>query len=204
MNRTSTKVEEAQQSSMNVNKQPTSLSSRNGHLDLYDTSEETIEKVALEFIQLVGSQYVTVKLDERRLRSITKWSPASPSHIPNLVVLPQSTAEVSEILRVCSRNRIPVLGYCGGTSMPGAIAATRGGVCVDFNRMNKIVEVHKEDMDVVVQPAVNWQDLNSHLEEYDLFFPPDPGPGAKIGGMVRLRENSSSVAATADQNRRSP
>lgn len=68
--------------------------------------------------------------------------------------------------------------------MPGALAATRGGLCVDFKRMNKILAVHQEDMDVVVQPAVGWEDLNVDLGRCGLFFPPDPGGGAKIGGMV--------------------
>ncbi|KAL8780582.1 MAG: hypothetical protein Q9194_000854, partial [Teloschistes cf. exilis] len=52
--------------------------------------------------------------------------------------------------------------------------------------MNKILHVHKDDMDVVVQPAVGWQDLNQELESSGLFFPPDPGPGAKIGGMIAM------------------
>lgn len=81
--------------------------------------------------------------------------------------------------------------------MPGAIAATRGGICVDFNRMNKILETHKEDMDVIVQPAANWQDLNAHLVDHDLFFPPAPSPGAKIGGMVSL-QRSFDIVATAN------
>jgi D-lactate dehydrogenase (cytochrome) len=50
--------------------------------------------------------------------------------------------------------------------------------------MGKILTLHKEDMDVVVQPAVGWEMLNEELAKDNLFFPPDPGPGAMIGGMV--------------------
>ena len=53
--------------------------------------------------------------------------------------------------------------------------------------MNRIIAVHAEDMDVVVQPAVGWQSLNAALEQHGLFFSPDPGPRANIGGMVRLK-----------------
>lgn len=74
--------------------------------------------------------------------------------------------------------------FSGGTSLEGALAATRGGVCIDFSRMDKILAVHKRDMDAVVQPGVGWQLLNEELEKDDLFFPVDPGPGACIGGMV--------------------
>ena len=152
----------------------------------YDTSEKNVLEAKEEFVDLLGSESVVSNLEERRAHSITKWSPASPSQIPALVVFPTSTANVSAIMEVCTRRQIPVIGYCGGTSMPGSIAATRGGVCVDFGKMNKILTVHREDMDVVVQPAVGWEDLNTTLEEHDLFFPPDPSPGAKVGGMVSL------------------
>lgn len=68
--------------------------------------------------------------------------------------------------------RISAMRYCGGTSMPGALAATRGGICIDFNRMNKILSLHKEDLDVIGQPGVEWEALDTHLEGHGLFFPP--------------------------------
>jgi len=68
--------------------------------------------------------------------------------------------------------------------LEGHFAATRGGICIDFSRMDKILTLHKDDLDVVVQPAVGWETLNEELGEQGLFFPPDPGPGAMIGGMV--------------------
>jgi D-lactate dehydrogenase (cytochrome) len=87
-------------------------------------------------------------------------------------------------MKICHKRRIPVTGYSGGTSLEGHFAATRGGICIDFGRMGKILQLHKEDMDVVVQPAVGWEMLNEELAKSNLFFPPDPGPGAMIGGMV--------------------
>ena len=117
-------------------------------------------------------------------RSSTEWS-VSPSEIhASLILFPQSTLQVSEIMKICHRRRIPVTGFSGGTSLDGALASTRGGVCIDFSRMNKILDFHERDMDVVVQPAVGWEDLNERLARKGLFFPPDPGPGAQIGGMI--------------------
>lgn len=55
---------------------------------------------------------------------------------------------------------------------------------MDFSRMDKILKLHKDDLDVVVQPALGWELLNEVLGKEGLFFPPDPGPGAMIGGMV--------------------
>ncbi|KAL9034823.1 MAG: hypothetical protein Q9214_006868, partial [Letrouitia sp. 1 TL-2023] len=150
----------------------------------YDVSNENISSARYQLNKLLGHQQVVSKLDARRAHSITKWSSAAPSQIPALVVFPQSTTEVADIMKVCLYHRIPVVGYSGGTSLPGAITATQTGVCIDFNCMNKILAIHAEDMDVVVQPAVGWEELNAHLAAHNLFFPPDPGPGAKIGGMV--------------------
>lgn len=87
-------------------------------------------------------------------------------------------------MQVCHKRQIPVTAYSGGTSLEGHFAATRGGICIDFSRMDKILALHKDDLDVVVQPAVGWEGLNEDLGEEGLFFPPDPGPGAMIGGMV--------------------
>lgn len=87
-------------------------------------------------------------------------------------------------MKACHRRRVPVTPYSGGTSLEGNYVPTRGGVCIDFANMDKILALHERDHDVVVQPAVGWEDLNETLSKNGLFFPPDPGPGAKIGGMI--------------------
>ena len=153
----------------------------------YDISKENVWKANDGFVELLGAEGIVLDINERRAHSITKWSPAAPFQIPDAVVFPKSTEDVSAIMKLCSQNRIPVIGYCGGTSMPGAIAATRGGICIDFNRMNKILAIHQEDLDVVVQPALDWEELNAQLASHELFFPPDPSPGARIGGMVSIK-----------------
>lgn len=152
----------------------------------HDVSRENISGAQDEFITLLGSNGVTSDPEKCFAHSCTPWSQALPSQTAALIVLPSTTSDVAATVKICSQRRIPVTAYSGGTSFSGALAATRGGVCVDFQRMNQILALHAEDMDVVVQPAVGWQDLNAHLEGQGLFFPPDPGPGARIGGMVRL------------------
>lgn len=150
----------------------------------HDVSKQNLDAASKELIAILSSNSVTSDVDVLRAHSSTPWSPAPPLQSPALVVTPRCTPEVSEIMKMCSRRRIPVTAYSGGTSFAGALASTRGGICIDFEKMNRILAVHKEDMDVVVQPGLGWQDLNRHLEPQGLFFPPDPGAGAKIGGMV--------------------
>lgn len=137
-------------------------------------------------VQIVGKPHVSTDEFNLGSHSESEWSSYQnrPGEVPFLVVSPASTEEVSEIMKVCHARRIPVIGFSGGTSLEGHFAATRKGVCVDFHRMDKILNLHAKDLDVIVQPAVGWEDLNEYLGEQGLFFPPDPGPGAQIGGMV--------------------
>jgi D-lactate dehydrogenase (cytochrome) len=137
-------------------------------------------------VKIVGKENVSTAPSELESHSTSSWSthPALPEHVPFLVVKPETTEQVSEIMKICHERKIPVTPYSGGTSLEGHFTPTRGGICIDFARMDKIVTLHAEDLDVVVQPGVGWEILNEELEKSGLFFPPDPGPGAQIGGMI--------------------
>lgn len=137
-------------------------------------------------VSIVGEEHVSTKESDCQYRSGSDWSSytTKDTERPFMIVFPSKTEEVSEIMKVCHLRKIPVTGYSGGTSLEGHFSATRGGICLDFARMDKILKLHKEDLDVVVQPALGWEYLNEQLAHEGLFFPPDPGPGAMIGGMV--------------------
>ncbi|EKG13424.1 FAD-linked oxidase [Macrophomina phaseolina MS6] len=77
-----------------------------------------------------------------------------------------------------------MIPYSGGSSLEANFAAPFGGMSIDFAHMDAILALHADDMDVVVQPAVPWMELNERIKDSGLFFPVDPGPSAKIGGMV--------------------
>lgn len=139
-----------------------------------------------DFVKIVGRDNVSTLETDLAHHATSTWSThqPQPDEKPFCVVYPASTADVADVVRVCHARRIPVVAYSGGTSLEGHYTQTRKGVCIDFGRMNKVLALHKDDMDVVVQPAVGWEALNDHLASEGLFFPPDPGPGAMIGGMV--------------------
>lgn len=152
----------------------------------HNTAPTNLEAAWTDFRDIVGPENLSTEAADLASHSGSDWSsyPALPGDRPFCVVRPATTEEVSEIMKICHRRRIPVTAYSGGTSLEGHFAATRGGICVDFSRMDQILTLHKDDLDVVVQPAVGWEYLNEELAEQGLFFPPDPGPGAMIGGMV--------------------
>ncbi|KAK8434316.1 D-lactate dehydrogenase [Phyllosticta citricarpa] len=152
----------------------------------HDHSKFTYQAAWVDFKDIVGKENVSLNEADLKAHSGSDWSTYSPrpDEVPFLIVRPADTQEVSEIMKVCHDRRLPVTPYSGGTSLEGQYTPTLGGVCIDFCRMDQIVKLNKEDMDVVVQPAVGWEALNEELGQHGLFFPPDPGPGAQIGGMI--------------------
>ncbi len=122
---------------------------------------------------------------------------ASEAHFANMppdaVVYPDTTAEVAQIVRICAAAEIPLIGWGAGTSLEGHAIAPRGGVTVDFNRMNAVLEVAPEDMLVTVQPGVTREALNTELRATGLFFPVDPGANASLGGMASTRASGTTA-----------
>ncbi|KAL3457628.1 hypothetical protein BJX64DRAFT_14905 [Aspergillus heterothallicus] len=152
----------------------------------HDISPSNLQAAWADFVEILSKENVSTEHADLVAHAGSDWSSytTKENERPFLVLYPSSTEDVSRIMKVCHQRRIPVTPYSGGTSLEGHFAPTRGGVCVDFRRMDRILELHKGDLDVVVQPALGWEELNEHLADEGLFFPPDPGPGAMIGGMV--------------------
>ncbi|KAL1866439.1 hypothetical protein VTK73DRAFT_4718 [Phialemonium thermophilum] len=134
----------------------------------------------------LGDDTVSTDPDDLHAHGYSEWSSTNPDNLPVAVAYPRSTEQVSAIARTCSKYRIPIIPYSGGSSLEGNFSAPYGGISVDFAYMDKIIQFNKDDMDVVVQPSIGWQDLNEQLAKMNsgLFFPIDPGPSAKIGGMI--------------------
>ncbi|GMG47380.1 unnamed protein product [Ambrosiozyma monospora] len=113
---------------------------------------------------------------------------------PYLITYPETTEEVQAIVKICYKYNVPMVPYSGGTSIEGHFIPTRKGISIDVIRMDKVLALHEDDLDVVIQPGVGWQELGDYLKPHGLLFGPDPGPGACIGGMVAT--NCSGTRAT--------
>lgn len=104
--------------------------------------------------------------------------------LPDVVVWPHTTEEVSRLVRWAREKRVPVTAWGAGTSLEGNPIPVRGGMVMDFNEMNRIIAVRPEDFQADVQAGVIYKELNKTLARDGLFFPPDPGAAATIGGMI--------------------
>ncbi|KAF7556356.1 hypothetical protein G7046_g6324 [Stylonectria norvegica] len=108
------------------------------------------------------------------------------SHDTVAIVYPKSTEQVSKTAQIYTELTVPPyeVPYGSGSSVEGNFSSPHSGICVDFTFMDRILAFHPDDMDVVVQPGVNWVDLNTKICHEGLFLPLDPSPTAIIGGMV--------------------
>ncbi|KAK9332647.1 hypothetical protein V1520DRAFT_334714 [Lipomyces starkeyi] len=147
---------------------------------------QTAAKAYADITELLGADNVSATSDEITSHTDSAWIShhAEKDQRPGLVVFPKTTEQVSGIMKICHKYRVPIVPFSGGTSLEGHFIQTRNGITIDFRNMGEIIQLHQDDLDVVVQPAVGWERLNEYLEPYGLFFPPDPGPGAEIGGMI--------------------
>ncbi|AWM86269.1 FAD-binding oxidoreductase [Microvirga sp. 17 mud 1-3] len=138
----------------------------------------------------LGDRVVTSEAVRQQHGHSLTWAPNQP---PDAVVYPQTTEEVSEIVRLCLRYNVPLIPFGAGTSLEGHINAPYGGVCIDMSLMKRIIAVHEEDLDCVVEAGVTRKELNEHLRDKGLFFPIDPGADASIGGMVATRASGTNA-----------
>ena len=132
-----------------------------------------------------------------RARAVLDQHAASETHIasraPDLVVWPETTDEVARIAAACSRHGVPMTGWGAGTSLEGHALTPRGGVTLDFTRMDRVLEVRAEDMLAIVQPGITRERLNEELRATGLFFPVDPGANASLGGMAMTRASGTTA-----------
>src|SRR6185312_3186695 len=131
-----------------------------------------------------GNRVVTSQAVREQHGNTVTWIANQP---PDAVIYPQSTEDVQHIVRICAANAVAVIPFGVGTSLEGHVNAPVGGVSIDFRDMNKVIKVHAEDLDCVIEPGITRKALNEQLRDSGLFFPIDPGADASLGGMAATR-----------------
>lgn len=131
---------------------------------------------------IVGAEHVSATEADRALHAQDQST--HPAVMPDVVVWPNSTVEVSAIVKIASEHQFPITAWGAGTSLEGNSIPLQKGISLNFQRMNRVVEVHAEDFQVTVQPGIFRKELEAYLAQYGLMFAPDPGANASIGGMI--------------------
>jgi len=146
----------------------------------------TLERLAARF----GNRLVTSQAVRDQHAHTMTWLPSQP---PDAVVMAQETADIQDVVRICAQYRVPVIAFGTGTSLEGQVNAPAGGISIDLRDMNRVLEVHAEDLDCVIEPGVTRKALNEHLRDQGLFFPIDPGADASLGGMAATRASGTNA-----------
>ncbi len=142
------------------------------------------KKVISQLEKIVGKEAVLTSKEDLNAYSYdgtTTWT-----HLPDVVVLPTTTEQVSEILKLANEKKVPVTPRGAGTNVSGGSIPIKGGIVLCTTRMNKILDINKANFTAVVEPGVVLQEFNMALAKQGLFYPPDPQSflGCTIGGTV--------------------
>lgn len=145
------------------------------------------------FKNIVGEQFVFT--DEETLDICAKDETENLHFLPDIVIKPRTAEEISEVMKICNTNKIPVTPRGAGTGLSGGALPHEGGVVISFQRMNSILEIDEANLQVTTEPGVITQVLQNAVKEKGLFYPPDPSSHGScfIGGNIA--ENSGGPKA---------
>ena len=148
--------------------------------------QECISKIKDKF----GQQFSDSKsIREQHSHTMT----IHESELPDGVLFASNKNDVSDAVKICNHFRCPIIPFGVGSSFEGHVNAPFGGLSIDLNNMNEILNVYQDDLLVTVQPGVTREQLNTHLRDTGLFFPIDPGANASIGGMSSTRASGTNA-----------
>ena len=153
-------------------------------------AREFDQSVLSELKALLGDRVSTSAAVREHHGKDESYFPYAP---PDAVVYVRTTEEVRDVVNICRRHRVPMIPFGVGTSLEGHILAVQGGVSIDLSQMNKVLAVHEEDLDAVVQAGVTRKQLNEYIKHTGLFFPVDPGADATLGGMASTRASGTNA-----------
>jgi len=141
-------------------------------------------KLVSQLKKIIGKEGVLTAKEDLNAYSYdgtTTWA-----HMPDVVVLPTTTEQVSQVLKLANENKIPVTPRGAGTNVSGGSIPIKGGIVLCTTKLNKILDINKTNLTATVEPGVVLQNLNMALAKQSLFYPPDPQSflGCTMGGTV--------------------
>ncbi|MDX2307752.1 MAG: FAD-linked oxidase C-terminal domain-containing protein [Hyphomicrobium sp.] len=138
-----------------------------------------------------GGKFITGDAVRGQHANTLTWLPAS---VPDAVLMAETVQDVEAAVVIAATHRVPIIPFGAGTSLEGHTNAPDGGLSLDLSKMNRIIAVHADDLDIVVEPGVTLTQLDTELRDTGLFFPVDPGARhATLGGMAATRASGTTT-----------
>ncbi len=159
------------------------FNTRELYYQLSEFSERILMSAVQELKKLLGDRLLTKNEDKiPYIRDASYFT----GKMPDAVAIPKTTAEVSEIMKICSSYKLQVTIRSGGSSLTGSSVPMDGGIIISMSAMNRIIAIKPEDSYVIAEPGVRLDDLNLELEKIGFFYPPDPASSmaATVGGSI--------------------
>lgn len=146
------------------------------------------KKIIEQLKQIVGGCNVLTELEERYVYALDATNKQNVENLPDVVVFVETTEQVQQIVKIASENEIPIVPRAAGTNLVGACITVKGGIVMNFSKMNKILGVNAENLTIKVQPGVVIADIQKEVEKIGLFYPPDPSnlQVSTIAGSIAL------------------
>ncbi|OGI00613.1 MAG: glycolate oxidase subunit GlcD [Candidatus Melainabacteria bacterium GWF2_37_15] len=138
------------------------------------------------FKKIVGKNNVLTAYEDRYCYAYDATAIGEKLYLPDAVILPENTEQISEILKIAHKNKIPIVTRGAGTNLVGGCIPLKGGIVLHLSKMNKIINIDKNNLQCVVQPGVAVEKIQQEVEEQGLFYPPDPASlkVSTIGGSI--------------------
>lgn len=134
-------------------------------------NQDIIKKIAKKIADIVGHPHCTTRLEDRHCYS---YDGTGRSFLPDIVAFPDSTAQVAALMRLASAHGLPVVARGAGTGMTGGSLPVRGGLVLALSRLNRILEIDRDNQIAIVEPGVITGEFQQAVQKVGLFYPPDP------------------------------
>ncbi len=151
---------------------------------------EAVAALVADLTAHFGNKIVTSQAVCEQHGHTTTWIANAP---PDAVLFAEGAQDVIDAVNICARLDAPIVAFGTGSSLEGHVNALFGGLSIDFSRMNRVLAVHAEDLDCVIEPGITRKALNAQLRDTGLFFPIDPGADASLGGMAATRASGTNA-----------
>ncbi|MCR4880848.1 MAG: FAD-binding protein [bacterium] len=157
------------------------------------TTDKQENKITKAFEKILGKENILTSKEDRIMYATDSTAVSTDLYLPDYVLMPQTTQQISEIMKIAYKYAIPVTTRGAGTNMAGACVPFKGGIVICTNKMNNILDFDIQNQTIKVQTGVIVGDMQAFVEKNGLFYPPDPSnlKVSTIGGSLAMSSSGS-------------
>ncbi len=139
-----------------------------------------------ELKKIAGSANILTEYEDRYCYAYDATAIGEELYLPDVVILPENKYQISEILKIANENSIPIITRGAGTNLVGGCVPLKGGIILHTSKMNKIINIDKNNLQCTAEPGVIVEKLQQEAEKQGLFYPPDPASlkVSTVGGSI--------------------